>query len=183
MAMAGTERRLALALVFVLALGAAAPAPSPVTPDLVAAAQKEGRVVLYTSIELRLAERLGHAFETKYPGVAVQVERSGAERNFQRIAQEEASNVHAADVVESSDIGHALSWKRDGMLAAYVPKDVARWPADARDPRWLVRRRSRDALGDGLQHAPCEARGCAQELCRSPRYQMDGEDRQGASRL
>jgi iron(III) transport system substrate-binding protein len=134
MAMAGTERRLALAALCVLALGAAAPAPSPVTPDLVAAAQKEGRVVLYTSIELRLAERLGHAFEAKYPGVTVQVERSGAERNFQRIAQEAASNVHAADVVESSDIGHALSWKRDGMLAAYVPQDVAHWPEDAHDP-------------------------------------------------
>jgi len=133
MAMAGTER-LALAALCVLALCAAAPAPSPVTPDLVAAAQKEGRVVLYTSIELHLAERLGHAFEAKYPGITVQVERSGAERNFQRIAQEEASNVHAADVVESSDIGHALSWKRDGLLAAYVPEDVAKYPTDARDP-------------------------------------------------
>ena len=124
----------ALLLPFALPAGAAAPAPTPVTPELVAAAQKEGRIVFYTSIELRLAEKLGQAFEARYPAISVQVERSGAERIFQRVAQEEGSNVHAADVVESSDIGHALAWKRAGLLAPFVPADVARWPADARDP-------------------------------------------------
>jgi iron(III) transport system substrate-binding protein len=72
--------------------------------------------------------------EQAYPGISVQVERSGAERIFQRVAQEEASGVHAVDVLESSDIGNALDWKRQGLLAPYVPADVARWPADARDP-------------------------------------------------
>jgi iron(III) transport system substrate-binding protein len=112
---------------------AAAPAPTAVTPALVAAAQKEGKVVFYTSIELRLAERLGEDFAKHYRGVSVQVERSGAERIFQRVSQEEESNVHAADVVESSDIGHALAWKRAGLLAPFVPADVAGWPADAKD--------------------------------------------------
>ena len=137
-AMAAIEkarRSLSVAALLLVAAPALAdpPAPAPVTPALVAAAQGEGKVVFYTSIELRLAERLGHAFEAKYPGIAVQVERSGAERNFQRIAQEQGSNVHAADVVESSDISHALAWKRDGLLAPFVPADVAQWPADARD--------------------------------------------------
>lgn len=135
--MAGIElTRPALALASLLLLAppavAAAP-PAPVTPELVAAATAEGRIVFYTSIELRLAEKLGQAFEAAYPGIAVQVERSGAERIFQRVAQEEASGVHAADVVESSDIGHALAWKRQGLLARYVPQDVARWPENARD--------------------------------------------------
>ena len=126
----------AIAALVLLALPAraAAPALASVTPELVAAAQKEGRVVFYTSIELRLAERMGQEFEARYPGIAVQVERSGAERIFQRVAQEEESNVHAADVVESSDVGHALAWKRAGLLAPFVPADVARWPEDARDP-------------------------------------------------
>jgi iron(III) transport system substrate-binding protein len=135
--MARITRRAAIAAALLLAAlpaRAEPPVPTPVTPELVAAAQKEGRVVFYTSIELRLAEKLGQAFEAAYPGIAVQVERSGAERIFQRVAQEEESNVHAADVVESSDIGHALAWKRAGLLAPFVPADVARWPADARDP-------------------------------------------------
>ncbi|MGO8916125.1 MAG: ABC transporter substrate-binding protein [Stellaceae bacterium] len=130
-----TRRTLALGALLLLAApaAAAAPAPAPVTPELVAAATAETRIVFYTSIELRLAETLGHAFEAAYPGIAVQVERSGAERIFQRVAQEEASGVHAADVVESSDIGHALAWKHQGLLAPYVPQDVAAWPAAARD--------------------------------------------------
>src|SRR5262249_20567817 len=72
------------------AVGALVPAVSraqgaAVTPDLIAAAQKEGKVVWYTSVDLAVAEKIGRAFETKYPGVACRVERSGAERNFQRI--------------------------------------------------------------------------------------------------
>jgi iron(III) transport system substrate-binding protein len=132
---AASLRGIAAALALVaMALPAVAAAPAPVTPDLVAAAKKDGKVVFYTSIELRLAERLGKDFEAHYPGVTVQVERTGAERVFQRVAQEEASGVHAADVVESSDIGHALAWKAAGLLAPYVPEDVAKFPAVARDP-------------------------------------------------
>ena len=67
---------------------AAAPAPSAVTPELIEAARKEGKVSYYAAIELGVAERLGKMFEAKYPGIAVRVERSGAERIFQRIAQE-----------------------------------------------------------------------------------------------
>jgi iron(III) transport system substrate-binding protein len=128
-------RRIGVVALLLLAAPAeaAAPDPTPVTPELVAAAGKEGRVVFYTSIELRLAELLGKTFEAMYPGITVQVERSGAERIFQRVSQEEESNVHAADVVESSDIGHALAWKRAGLLAPFVPADVAGWPADAKD--------------------------------------------------
>ena len=67
---------------------AAAPPPSAITPDLIAAAQKEGKVVWYTSIDLPVAEKIAKAFEAKYPGIAVRVERTGAERVFQRIGQE-----------------------------------------------------------------------------------------------
>jgi len=114
---------------------AAAPAPSFITPDLVAAATKEGTVVFYTSIELQTAEKVGEAFEKAYPGIKVQVERNGAERIFQRLAQERGANIHAADVVEASDMTALLSWKQQGWLAAVLPADVAKsWPADQKDP-------------------------------------------------
>ncbi|HEX2653958.1 MAG TPA: twin-arginine translocation signal domain-containing protein, partial [Xanthobacteraceae bacterium] len=64
---------------------------SPVTPDLIAAAQKEGKIAWYTSVDLPVAEKLARAFEAKYPGIACRVERSGAERVFQRIGQEYSS--------------------------------------------------------------------------------------------
>ena len=113
---------------------AAAPAAEPVTPALIEAARKEGQVIYYTSTDLSVAEKLAKAFEAKYPGIAVRVERTGAERVFQRIGQEYASNIHAVDVVNSSDAAHFIVWKRDGILASYVPEEVARfYPAEHKD--------------------------------------------------
>src|SRR6266480_3983577 len=80
---------------------AQAPAAEPVTPALIEAAKREGKVVWYTSVDLPLAEKVAKAFEAKYPGIATRVERSGAERVFQRIGQEYSSNIHAVDVVNS----------------------------------------------------------------------------------
>jgi iron(III) transport system substrate-binding protein len=111
-----------------------APPAEPITPALVAAAKKEGRVVYYTSTDLPVAEKLAKAFEAKYPEISVQVERTGAERVFQRIGQEYASNIHAVDVVNSSDAAHFIVWKRDGILAPFVPEDVAKlYPPEHRD--------------------------------------------------
>ena len=105
------------ATVFASPLRAAAPAPTAITPALIEAARKEGKVAYYTSIDLPLAERIARSFETKYPGIAVRVERTGAERVFQRIGQEYASRIYAADIVQSSDAAHFIVWKRDGLLA------------------------------------------------------------------
>ena len=114
---------------------AAAPPPTAITPQLIEAAKKEGKVVYYTSIDLPVAEKIAKAFEAKYPGIAVRVERTGAERVFQRIGQEYASRIHAVDVVNSSDAAHFIVWKRDGMLEPYVPEDVAKhYPAEHKDP-------------------------------------------------
>jgi iron(III) transport system substrate-binding protein len=112
---------------------ASAPPPEPITPALIEAAKKEGQVIYYTSTDLPVAEKVAKAFEAKYPGIAVRVERTGAERVFQRIGQEYSSNIHAVDVVNSSDAAHFIVWKRDGILAPYVPEDVARFPAEHRD--------------------------------------------------
>jgi iron(III) transport system substrate-binding protein len=126
----------ALAMSAVAAPVKAAPLePTVVTPELIEAAKKEGKVVYYTSVDLPLAEKVAKSFEAKYPGVEVRVERSGAERVFQRIGQEYASNVHAVDVVNSSDAAHFIVWKRDGLLAPYVPEDVAKfYLPEHRDP-------------------------------------------------
>lgn len=113
---------------------AAAPAPTAITPDLIAAARKEGAVVWYTSVDLPLAEKIARSFEQKFPGIAVRVERTGAERLFQRLGQEYASGIHAVDVVNSSDASHLIVWKRDGILAPFVPEDVAKfYPVDHKD--------------------------------------------------
>ncbi|MBX9845518.1 MAG: extracellular solute-binding protein [Xanthobacteraceae bacterium] len=129
----------ALALTtFATPIRAAAPPAARVTPELIAAARKEGKVVHYTSVDLPLAEKVGKAFEAKYPGISVRIERTGAERVFTRIAQERASNIHACDVVQSSDAAHFVVWKREGVLAPYMPEEVAQhYPAEHKDPDGL----------------------------------------------
>jgi len=66
---------------------AAAPPPEPVTPALIEAAKKEGKVNYYTSTDLPVAEKLAKAFEAKYPGINVRVERTGASACFSAIGQ------------------------------------------------------------------------------------------------
>src|SRR5690348_16135772 len=106
---------------------AAAPAAEAVTPALVEAAKKESKLSFYTAMDLQFAEQLGKAFEAKYPGIAVRVERSGAERVFSRIAQEYSSNIHNVDVVNTADQAHCIIWKRDGWLAPYLPEEVVKY--------------------------------------------------------
>jgi len=120
---------------FASRVSAAAPRAVAITPDLVDAARKEGKLAYYTSIDLTLAEKIAKSFEAKFPGIAVRVERSGAERVFQRIGQEYSSRIYAVDAVNSSDAAHFIAWKRDGILAPFVPEDVARhYPDGHRDP-------------------------------------------------
>ena len=79
---------LAIATVFAEPVRAAAPPAEAITPALIEAAKKEGKCAFYTAMDLQFAEKLGKDFEAKYPGIAVRVERSGAERVFTRIGQE-----------------------------------------------------------------------------------------------
>jgi iron(III) transport system substrate-binding protein len=109
---------------------ASAPPAQSITPQLIEAARREGKVVYYTSVDLPLAERIAKGFEARFPDISVRVERTGAERVFTRLAQEFASRIFACDVVNSSDAAHFIVWKRDGRLAPFVPEDVAKHYAD-----------------------------------------------------
>jgi iron(III) transport system substrate-binding protein len=117
---------IAAATVFAEPIRAQAPAAQAITPALIEAAKKEGKLAFYTAMDLAFAQRLGKAFEAKYPGIAVRVERSGAERIYQRIGQEYSTNIHAVDVVNTADAAHCIVWTRNGWLQPYVPEDVAK---------------------------------------------------------
>src|SRR5450759_190576 len=134
-----TMRAAAAVSAFAVLLGQAAaapPAPEPVTPQLIAAATKEGKIVYYTGIDIKVAQALAKNFEKQYPGITVQVERTGSERIFQRVSQERASNIFAADVLDTTDQAQFLTWKKQGILEPYIPAELLKlkWPADQRDP-------------------------------------------------
>ena len=126
---------LALGALFASAARAEAPPAVAITPALIEAARQEAKVILYSSMDLPVGEKLGKAFEAQYPGIAVQIERSGSERLFQRVAQEFSSNIHAADLINSSDASHFIPWKKSGWLAPFVSEDIVRYfPPEYRDP-------------------------------------------------
>jgi iron(III) transport system substrate-binding protein len=123
---------------FASPLRAAVPEPSAITPALVEAARKEGKLAFYTAMDLPVAEKFARAFEAKFSGITVRVERSGAERVFQRIGQEYDSRIHAVDLVNSADAAHFIVWRRNGWLAPYLPEEVARhYPKEHYDPEGL----------------------------------------------
>jgi len=122
----------------------AAPEAQKITPALIEAAKKEGKLSWYTSVDLPVAEKIAKAFEAAFPGVSMKVERSGAERIFQRIGQEYQSKIYNCDVVNSSDAAHLIIWKRASMLASFLPEDVAKyfpkehWDPDGMYASWRV---------------------------------------------
>lgn len=124
--------RLAGSLV-TLALAAGAAQAQATTPAMLAAAETEGKVVWYTAVDVKVAEAVAQAFRAAYPKIAIEVERSGSERVFQRVDQENKANIRNADVVNSSDASHFVLWKQQRMLAQHTPPDVARFPLRYRD--------------------------------------------------
>src|SRR6184192_33738 len=97
------------------------------------AAKKEGKVVWYTSLALPTAERLAKAFEAAYPGIKVEVNRTGSERILQRVMQELQANIKTVDVIHTSDAGHFVMLKDKKLLARHTPPGVERFPAGFKD--------------------------------------------------
>lgn len=122
-------------------LGVAAPFISralaqsgPLSDKLIEAAKAEGSATFYCSVDVLVAEKLGEAFQKKYPGIKVQIERSGAERVLQRVVQEYDSGIRKIDVIDTSDEIHFNLFKRRGWLTPALSEDVGKfWPAAHRD--------------------------------------------------
>ena len=117
-----------------LACAIAVPASAQeTTPAMLAAAAKEGKVVWYTAVDVKVAEAVAKVFRADYPNIAIEVERSGSERVFQRVNQEYQANIKNVDVVNSSDASHFIFWKQQKWLAPHTPPDVKRYPAQFKD--------------------------------------------------
>src|SRR5262245_63300293 len=86
--------------VFASPVRAAAPPAEAITPALIEAAQEEGKVVWYTSVDLPLAERIMKSFQERFPGVVPRVEGSGVVRIFQCIGREYSRYILPIDVVD-----------------------------------------------------------------------------------
>src|SRR5881296_2918274 len=99
----------------------------------VEAARKEGKVVWYTSLALSSAEKVAKLFEAAYPGIKVEVHRTGSQRILQRVMQELQANLKLVDVIHTSDAGHFVLLKEKKLLMKYTPAGVDPFPAGFKD--------------------------------------------------
>ena len=106
------------------------PKPDASKPDAARldAAKKEGKIVWYTSLVLPSAEKVAKLFEAAYPGIKVEVHRTGSQRILQRVLQELQAGIKLVDVVHTSDAGHFILLKEKKLLAKYTPPGVDAFP-------------------------------------------------------
>src|SRR5216117_247491 len=110
-----------------------AAAPACAQDARVEAAKKEGKVVWYTSLALTSSEKVAKLFETAYPGIKVEVQRTGSQRILQRVMQEMQANLRLVDVIHTSDAGHFVLLKEKKLLMKYTPAGVDAFPAGFKD--------------------------------------------------
>ncbi len=108
-------------------------APASAQDARVEAARQEGKVVWYTSLVLPSAERVARLFEAAYPGIKVEVHRTGSQRILQRVMQELQANLRIVDVIHTSDAGHFVLLKEKKLLLKYTPAGVDKFPSAFKD--------------------------------------------------
>lgn len=120
--------------------GAQAPAGYPAGyADVVDAARKEGKVVVYSVLGDKAAAPLVAGFKALYPGVQVEYDGSGGSNEItERFLGEVKRGEASADVMWSSAMDLQMMLVRDGHAASYASPEARHLPAWARwrDQAW-----------------------------------------------
>jgi len=97
---------------------------------LKAGAQKEGKVVWYTT--LTAYKEIARVFEEKYPGVKVEAYRTNSTDLLKRFMSEAQANRHIVDVIETTP--PTLMASRDAkLLAPYISPYLSNYPDDSKE--------------------------------------------------
>ena len=118
----------ALALVPALAL-AQVPAGYPASyADTIAAAKKEGKVVIYSTTDTVAANFLIKDFQALYPGISVEYNDMNSTEIYNRFISERAAGGGSADVLWSSSMDLQIKLVQDGNAMAYASPEIANLP-------------------------------------------------------
>jgi iron(III) transport system substrate-binding protein len=127
------QKRLAGALLLAsTALTAAAQVPAGYPADyanIVNAAKKEGKVVVYGTTDSKAAAPLIKDFSALYPGVSVEYNDMNSTEVYNRFISEAAAGGATADVVWSSAMDLQMRLAADGMALKYRSVEASRLPA------------------------------------------------------
>lgn len=129
---------------------------------LLAGAKAEGKVVWYTSLGGGSYKAMIQAFESKYPGVRVDVYRAGGSELVTRIMEETRARRNLVDTIEST--GETLMALRDlRMLMPFTSPYLRNYPEDARERAgkdlfyWITARESYVGFGYNKSKIPASA--------------------------
>src|SRR5215469_2232663 len=98
------------------------------SPDLIAAAKKEGRLVYYTANFAEVEQEVINAFNKRFPEIKVEMVRAPGGQLITRVKTEAAANKLAADVVDHSD--RALMKDLTDLFQDYAPPNAADYRTD-----------------------------------------------------
>ncbi len=96
-------------------------------------AKREGRLVLYTGMDVEEANQYAKEFTKKYPFIKPDVFRSSGEKVQTRFLVEHRANVHNADIFQTS-IVQVYQLKNAGLLAKYISEESLSYAAGFKDP-------------------------------------------------
>jgi iron(III) transport system substrate-binding protein len=99
---------------------------------LVDAAKKEGKVVIYGSLESGIMDAIEKAFTQKY-GIPIEYFRAASNKTLDRVLTEARAGRVMSDVVITNR-GPMLLLKKEKLFAKYVSPQSGHFPAELRDP-------------------------------------------------
>src|SRR5256885_12882785 len=117
-----------LAFAPVLALAQVPPGYPANYADTIAAAKKEGKVVVYSTTDTTSANPLINDFKQLYPGISVEYNDMNSTEVYNRFIAENASGGASADVVWSSSMDLQIKLANDGRALEYASPEVKDLP-------------------------------------------------------
>src|SRR5437764_7149184 len=113
-----------------IALNAAAAAAEQEfgSPELIAAAKKEGKLVYYTANFAEVEQQVIKAFNKRFPNIKIEMVRAPGGQLITRIKTEAAAGKLSADVVNHSD--RALMVELVDLFMDYAPPNAADYRTD-----------------------------------------------------
>jgi iron(III) transport system substrate-binding protein len=96
--------------------------------DTIAAAKKEGKVVVYSTTDTASAGPLIKDFQALYPGISVEYNDMNSTEVYNRFISEKAAGAGSADVLWSSSMDLQIKLVSDGGALAYASPEIAHLP-------------------------------------------------------
>ena len=119
----------ALALAPALAFAQVPPGYPASYADTIAAAKKEGKVVIYSTTDTVAANFLIKDFSALYPGISVEYNDMNSTEVYNRFISERAAGAGSADVLWSSSMDLQIKLVSDGNAMTYASPEIGSLPA------------------------------------------------------